>query len=214
MSEQEGNRGPELIKFQSNRHATSFEGSGPMVRAHFDDNRFSAYFSELGMPTNKIDQKIDISQKIKSLPDKYFFACLAGPFATDGCFTRQNKMHLHFSFDVHSKTFCDDVANQIEHRLGLKINVQSHFTNKIKEHFKIIATTNCRSLPLLLLVLFYAPYHLERKIKKAQQYINDLIEHLPSYRFLRLSLSEIAEKRISFEELQGYVTLIRSKAKY
>lgn len=209
----ENNHGPELIDAHSNNHLTSFEGSKPVVRAHLDDSLLAAFLNELGMPSNKIENEIKLSEKILSLPDKYFFCFLAGLFAGDGCFTRQNIKHLHLDFDLHCEQFCKDLAFQIESRIKVPMSVDSHKTNSGRQHFKLSASTTWRALSLFLSMLFYAPYHLTRKTIKADDYLNELIKSDPLYAFFKYKLSDFENGVCSEDVLLDYLRLLKSRSK-
>jgi len=208
-----GNTGPELIEAHSNNHETSFDGSKPVVRGHLDDSHLTAFLSELGMPSNKIENSINLSEQILVLPDKYFFCFLAGLFAGDGCFTRQKKDHLHLDFDLHCEVFCKTLASQIESRIGVPMKVNSHQTKKGLQHFRLSATTSWRALSVLLLMLFYAPYHLKRKTEVAQLYLNDLVNSVPSFSFFKLKLDDFDKGECSVSELNNYLTFLKNKSK-
>ena len=209
----EGNYGPELIEAHSNNHKTSFSGSKPVVRAHLDDSHLSAFLSELGMPSNKIENSIKLSEKILELPDKYFFCFLAGLFAGDGSFTRQKKEHLHLNFDLHCENFCKILADQIESRIDVPMKVYSHLTKNGLQHFKLTATTSWRALSVLLPMLFYAPFHLKRKTEVADLYLSDLINSVPSYSFFKHQLYDIEKGAISEDKLLNYLSLLKKKSR-
>jgi hypothetical protein len=208
-----GNSGPELIEAHSDNHETSFDGSKPVFRGHLDDSHLAAFLSEIGMPSNKIENSINLSEQILTLPDKYFFCFLAGLFAGDGCFTRQKKEHLHLSFDIHCENFCKTLATQIESRSGVPMSVYSHLTKKGVLHFKLSATTSWRALSLMLLMLFYAPYHLKRKTDRADLYLSELIHSVPSFSFFKFTLDDFEKGKCSESDLNNYLKLLKNKSK-
>ncbi|MBW3781786.1 hypothetical protein GL270_11080 [Aeromonas veronii] len=197
----ENNLGPELISAHSNNHETSFNGSKPVSRAHIEDSHLAAFLSELGMPSNKITEQVVLSDKITSLPDRYFFCFLSGLFAGDGCITRQKKGHLHLDFDLHRKEFCDELAKQIEERTDIPMRASSHLTKCKKQHYKLVASTNWRAISLLLLMYYYSPFHLIRKTIQGDKYIDEMVQAIPAYSFLKIRPSNIQNMQISEEEL-------------
>lgn len=207
------NYGPELIEAHSNKHNSSFDGSKPVARAHLEDSYLAAFLTELGIPSNKSSESINLSEKVLSLPDHYFFCFMAGLFAGDGCITRQKKEHLHLDFDLHCEKFCDDLARQIESRIGVPMKVYSHSTKKGKQHFKLTASTNWRALSLLFAMYYYAPFHLKRKTKKADDYIDELTQAIPSYSFLKIRLGNLVNQLCSQEQLIRQLGLLRKMAK-
>ncbi|HBK5925002.1 TPA: hypothetical protein LMR64_002659 [Vibrio alginolyticus] len=212
----EGNVGPELIMAHSDHNDTAYENSKPVARAHLEDSHLAAFLSELGIPENKERDVIHLSDKILSLPDKYFFSYLAGLFAGDGCITRGltrgQISRLHLDFDLHCEHFCNDVKAQIESRLGIPMAIYSHKTKNNKEHFKVSATTTWRALSLLFVMYYYAPFHLERKTRKGDQLIREIIDNMPSYSMLTLTLSGLESGQYSLDELNDQLALLRQRA--
>ncbi|EOA8958392.1 MULTISPECIES: LAGLIDADG family homing endonuclease [Vibrio] len=208
----EGNVGPKLIIAHSDHNDTAYENSKPVARAHLEDSYLAAFLSELGIPENKEQDVIQLSDKILSLPDKYFFSYLAGLFAGDGCITRGGKGRLHLSFDLHCEQFCNDVKTQIKSRLGIPMKVYSHKTKNNKEHFKVSATTTWRALSLLFVMYYYAPFHLERKTQKGDQLIREVIDNVPSYSMLTLTLSGLESGQYSLDELNNQLVFLRRMA--
>lgn len=207
------NSGPSLIAAHSNAHESSYRGSKPVARAHLDDSQLASFFSELGLPSNKTQCEIELSPRITDLPDQYFFCFLAGLFSGDGCFSRQSEAHVHLGFDLHREEFCRVLASQIGIRTGIKMDVGGHYTKKGIKHFKLAATTNWRAISLLMLMLFYAPFHLRRKVDVADRYISELIKAVPAYSFLGHLPSDFVSGTVSSGEMVFYLAKLKCMSK-
>lgn len=209
----ERNSGPAVIPAHSDNHESSYAGSRPVSRLHLECSKLASFLNELGMPSNKIENEIILSDRILSLPDEYFFAFLSGLFAGDGCITAAAESTVHIDFDLHCEKFCNSLKEQIESRLDIPMYVSSQDTKKGRRHFKLSATTSWRALSLFYAMYFHAPFTLKRKTKMAEKRINDLVTRYPQYEALILKPKELERNAYSKTELRRKMALLKKMEK-
>lgn len=161
-----GNLPPKLIKQISNTHPKSYPNSKSVSKLVIEDRLFASFLNELGMQHNKIQNPVILDSRILELPDEYFFCFVSGLFDGDGCITRGSIYQTHIDLALDGEIFCSQVRAQILLRTGINLKEYCYTKASGRLTCKIQTNTNWEAFSLAAIMLFYAPFHLKRKVKR------------------------------------------------
>lgn len=169
-----GNMPLKIITQVSNTYPNSYPHSRPINKLVIEDRLFASFLNELGMEHNKIENPVVLSPKILELPDKYFFCFLSGLFDGDGCITKGSAYQAHIDFALDGETFCHQIHKQVKNRVAVRLKEYCYRKSNGRITCKLQTNTNWEAFGLVAIMLFYAPFHLKRKVKKIQSLFDSI----------------------------------------
>lgn len=198
------------IKQVSNTHPKSYPHSKPINKLVIEDRLFASFLNELGMHHNKIENPVVLNSKILELPDKYFFCFVSGLFDGDGCITRGSNYHAHIDLALDGKTFCHQIQKQVHARTGIRLKEYCYAKPNGRPTCKLQSNTNWETFGLAAIMLFYAPFHLKRKVKKIE-YLFDVIKSInPKIAMIPKSPLYFLRDDSTDSELTHYIRQLKS----
>lgn len=203
-----GNVPLSMIKQVSRNHLKSYPHSKPIYKLVIEDRMFASYLNELGMQHNKIENPVILNSKILDLPDKYFFCFVAGLFDGDGCITRGSIYQAHIDLALDGQTFCNQLKEQVLLRTGIRLKEYCYAKPNGRLTCKLQSSTNWDAFAFAGYILFFAPFHLKRKVRQADRLFKEVVTNSTKYRRLDLFPGELTSDKASEATLERFLNSI------